>query len=122
VQQVERWVWRRCATGCSRPDDLNRAIRWRLSVEHRPLSADSTLTRAKLFEAHEKPLLKALPPEPFEIGRWCRHKVPPDYHVVIEGVAYSVPFRLIGKTVDVHRTASLVSIFPGRPTIGRCCG
>lgn len=52
-----------------------------------------------------------LPPEPFEIGRWCRHKVPPDYHVVIEGVAYSVPYRLIGKTVDVHRTASLVSIF-----------
>ena len=40
-----------------------------------------------------------------------RHKVPPDYHVVIEGVAYSVPYRLIGKTVDVHRTASLVSIF-----------
>ena len=36
--------------------------------------------------------------------------MPPDYHVVIEGVAYSVPFRLIGKTVDVHRTASLVSI------------
>ena len=30
--------------------------------------------------------------------------------MVIEGVAYSVPFRLIGKTVDVHRTASLVSI------------
>ncbi len=49
--------------------------------------------------------------EPFEIGRWFRHKVPPDYHVVIEGVAYSVPYRLIGKTVDVHRTASLISIF-----------
>jgi hypothetical protein len=31
--------------------------------------------------------------------------------VVIEGVAYPVPYRLIGKTVDVHRTASLVSIF-----------
>jgi hypothetical protein len=31
--------------------------------------------------------------------------------VVIEGVAYSVPYRLIGKSVDVHRTASLVSIF-----------
>ena len=49
--------------------------------------------------------------EPFEIGRWSRYKVPPDYHLVIEGVAYSVSYRLIGKTVDVHRTASLVSIF-----------
>ena len=58
-------------------------------MNDRPLSADSTMTRARLFEAHEKPLLKTLPPEPVEIGRWCRHKVPPDYHVVIEGVAYS---------------------------------
>jgi hypothetical protein len=80
-------------------------------LNDRPLSADSTLTRARLFEAHEKPLLQALPSEPFEIGRWYRYKVPSDYHVVIEGVAYSVPYRLIGKTVDVHRTASLVSIF-----------
>jgi hypothetical protein len=80
-------------------------------LNDRPLSADSAMTRAKLFEAHEKPLLKVLPAEPFEIGRWYRHKVPPDYHVVIDGVAYSVPYRLIGKTVDVHHTASLVSIF-----------
>jgi len=81
------------------------------ALNDRPLSADSTMTCARLFEAHEKPLLKALPPEPFEIGHWHRPKVPPDYHVVIDGVACPVPFRLIGKTVDVHRTASLVSIF-----------
>ena len=55
--------------------------------------------------------MKALPAEPFVIGRWCRYKLAPDYHVVIEGVAYSVPYRLIGKHVDVFSTASLVSIF-----------
>jgi len=113
VQQVERWVLAPLRNRVFLSlDELNRAIRHGLAaLNDRPLSANSTLSRAKLFEAHEKPLLKALPPEPFEIGRWCRHKVPPDYHVVIEGVAYSVPYRLIGKTVDVHRTASLVSIF-----------
>lgn len=113
VQQVERWVLAPLRNRVFFSlDDLNRAIRQGVAaLNDRPLSADSTLTRAKLFETHEKPLLKALPSEPFEIGRWCRHKVSPDYHVVIEGVAYSVPYRLIGKTVDVHRTASLVSIF-----------
>jgi hypothetical protein len=113
VQQVERWVLAPLRNRVFFSlDDLNRAIHQGVAaLNDRPLSADSTMTRARLFEAHEKPLLKTLPLEPFEIGRWCRHKVPPDYHVVIEGVAYSVPFRLIGKTVDVHRTASLVSIF-----------
>lgn len=107
VQQVERWVLAplRNRVFCSL-DDLNRAIRQGVAaLNDRPLSADSTLTRARLFEAHEKPLLQALPSEPFEIGRWYCNKVPSDDHVVIEGVAYSVPYRLIGKTVDVHRTA-----------------
>jgi transposase len=113
VQQVERWVLAPLRNRVFFSlDDLNRAIRQGVAaLNDRPLSADSTLTRARLFEAHEKPLLQALPSEPFEIGRWYRYKVPSDYHVVIEGVAYSVPYRLIGKSVDVHRTASLVSIF-----------
>jgi hypothetical protein len=113
VQQVERWVLAPLRNRVFFSlDDLNRAIRQGVAaLNDRPLSADSTLSRARLFEAHEKPLLQALPSEPFEIGRWYRYKVPSDYHVVIEGVAYSVPYRLIGKSVDVHRTASLVSIF-----------
>ncbi|WP_407697022.1 Mu transposase domain-containing protein [Skermanella mucosa] len=45
------------------------------------------------------------------IGRWFRYKLAPDYHVSIEGVAYSVPYRLIGRHVDVFCTVSLVSIF-----------
>jgi hypothetical protein len=36
--------------------------------------------------------LRPLPPEPFVIGRWSRLKVPPDYHVGVDGVAYSVPY------------------------------
>src|SRR3954453_23753000 len=74
-------------------------------------AADRTLTRRMLFEEQEKPLLKPLPAEPFVIGRWSRYKLAPDYHVSVEGVAYSVPYRLIGKHVDVFCTVSLVSIF-----------
>ena len=80
-------------------------------LNNRPLSADSTQTRASLFAEHEKPKLKKLPSEPFEIGRWQRFKLGSDYHVCINGVAYSAPFGLIGKPVDVHCTASLIGIF-----------
>ena len=45
------------------------------------------------------------------VGRWERYKLGPDYHVRIDGVAYSAPFGLIGKPVDVHCTASLIGIF-----------
>jgi hypothetical protein len=104
--------WRLCATTFFSLDELNAAMAEKLAeLNSRPLSADATQTRTRLFEEHEKPKLKKLPREPFVIGRWRRFKLGSDYHVCIEGVAYSVPFGLIGKRIDVHCTASLVSIF-----------
>lgn len=113
VQQVERWVLAPLRNRMFFSlDELNAAMAEKLrELNARPLSADKTLTRAKLFADHEKPLLKPLPPEPFVVGRWERYKLGPDYHVSIEGVAYSAPFGLIGKLVDVHCTASLIGIF-----------
>ena len=64
VQQVERWVLAplRNRTFFSL-DELNAAMAEKLSdLNARPLSADKTLTRAKLFEEREKPLLKGLRP------------------------------------------------------------
>jgi hypothetical protein len=51
-----------------------------------------------------------LPPDRFVPGTWARHKVPPDYHLALGGV-YSVPRTLIGKTVGVHSTAGVISVF-----------
>ena len=113
VQQVERWVLAplRNRTFFSL-DELNAAMAEKLAeLNNRPLSADSTQTRASLFAEHEKPKLKTLPSEPFEIGRWQRFKLGSDYHVRIDGVAYSAPFGLIGKPVDVYCTVSLIGIF-----------
>ena len=78
VQQVERWVLAplRNRTFFSL-DELNAAMAETQRSNARPLSADKTLTRAKLFEEHEKPLLKALPAEPFVVGRWERYKLAP---------------------------------------------
>src|SRR4051794_9721465 len=93
-------------------DQANAAIRELIAaVNARPLTTARTLTRRRLFEEQEKPRLKPLPAEPFVIGRWSRYKLAPDYHVSIAGVAYSAPYRLIGRHVDVFCTVSLVSIF-----------
>jgi hypothetical protein len=59
-----------------------------------------------LFEDQEKPLLMPLPAEPFVIDRWSRYK-----RLSRQRRGYSVPYRLIGRHVDVFRTVSLVSIF-----------
>jgi transposase len=113
VQQVERWI---LAPLRNRQffslDELNAAIAEQLAMlNNRPLSADAAQTRACVFKEHEQPKLRALPREPFVVGRWQRFKLGSDYHIRIDGVAYSAPFGLIGKLVDVHYTASLVGIF-----------
>src|SRR3954454_13594983 len=94
-------------------EEANRAIAAQLAlVNAEPLSVNRAASRLSLFRGEEQAALRPLPPEPFVIGRWSRLKVPPDYHVSVEGVAYSVPYRLIGQRVDIHRTSTLVSIFP----------
>jgi transposase len=93
-------------------EEANRAIATQLAlVNAEPLSMNRAASRLSLFRDEEQAALRPLPPEPFVIGRWSRLKVPPDYHVGVDGVAYSVPFRLIGQRVDIHRTPTLVSIF-----------
>lgn len=61
-------------------DALNAAIAEKLfELNSRPLSGDATQTRTNVFTTHEKPKLRALPREPFAIGRWQRFNLGSDY-------------------------------------------
>ncbi len=80
-------------------------------VNDDPLTSQPSTTRRELFTTIERPTLKALPPAAFVIGSWARFKVPESYHVTVEGMAYSVPYRLIGATVDVHAGPEVIQIF-----------
>jgi len=64
-----------------------------------------------VFLEEEKPLLKSLPEEPFEIPLWKECTVHPDHHVVFDRSYYSLPTRYIGKKVWVRGTPKLVHIF-----------
>src|SRR5712692_10532451 len=66
---------------------------------------------AAVFAAVEKPALAALPRGPFVLAQWSRCKVGPDIHASAARVLYSIPWRHIGKTLDVRLTYSMVQFF-----------
>lgn len=70
-------------------------------------------TREERFIALEKPNLKPLRPEPFEIRMRTILKVQPNSHVYLgrDKAYYSVPYRLIGRDVKVEYTPTLVAIY-----------
>jgi len=113
VQQVERRVLAALRDiPFATLDAANAAVQDKVAaLNAAPLSRRPQHSRASLFAAEERPALRPLPPERFVPGRWARHKVPSDYHLALEGGAYSVPCTLIGKTVDVHTTAGVISVF-----------
>lgn len=96
-------------------EDLNAAIRKQLTLANqRPLKGKEG-TREALFEAHEKPLLKALPAARYEIKHVTEGKVQRNYHVILgeDRHQYSVPHTLIGRRMKIVYTTETVEIYDG---------
>lgn len=91
--------------------DLNAALRERLAeLNHRPLRG-GTESRAQRFERIDRPALRPLPPSPYAFAEWRQAKVHRDDHVQVEQSLYSVPYGLVGCTVDVRLAAATVEVF-----------
>ena len=71
------------------------------------------------FFAIERPLLKPLPEEPFETGRWFTPRVDRFGQVTVRTNRYSVPARLIGRRVRVLLHASHLVIYDGHAEVAR---
>jgi len=69
--------------------------------------------------AIEKPLLKPLPREPFETGRWFTPRVDRYSQITIRTNRYSVPIRLIGRRVRVLLHASHLVVYDGRTEVAQ---
>jgi len=67
--------------------------------------------RRTLFEQVEKPVLRPLPAHPLPVGEWRQSTVYKDYHIELDRLYYSVPYRYIGETVDVRLGDRTVEIF-----------
>lgn len=112
MQIVERWILARLRdrTFFSLAE-LNTAIGELLTqLNARPFKRRDGC-RQSLFKDIEQPTLRPLPERPYTFATWKKAKVHLDYHIEVERAYYSVPYKLIGKTVDVRISAHTLEIF-----------
>jgi transposase len=91
-------------------EELNLAVRELLTkLNNRPFrKCDGS--RASVFAAIDKPALKPLPVEPFDLSEWSRARVNIDYHVSFDANLYSVPYNLVHELVEIRSTPTTVEI------------
>lgn len=97
------------------PEEINKALRERLPLHNDKPFQVRKGCRSSVFMEAEKPMLRPLPSEPFELKTTVKAKVNKSYHVFLSerGNYYSVPFRYYGKTAEVVYTRSTVEIYIG---------
>jgi len=112
VQIVERWIMARLRhqtffTLAS----LNQAIRVLLDdLNQRPFKKLPG-TRLSQFEQLDKPVLRALPSQPYQYADIKQARVHIDYHIEYDKHYYSVPHHLVKQAVEVQATDSAVAIY-----------
>lgn len=112
VQYAQRWI-----LGALRNmqflsfGELKNAVRIKLDeLNKRPFSKMDGC-RHKAFEETDKDALRTLPEHRFSSGEWKKATVYIDYHIQVDSHYYSVPYRYVGKQVEVRLTGSTVEIF-----------
>lgn len=112
VQVVERWILARIRheTFFSLRE-LNARIAELLDeLNDRTMRAYGQ-SRRERFEALDRPALRPLPREPFELAEWKQAKVNLDYHVEFARRFYSVPHPLVHERVEIRATQTSLEVF-----------
>ena len=109
VQLVERWII--AALRHNRffsLSGLNSEIRRLLAkLNARPFRKRPG-SRSSLFESIDRPALRPLPLERFDLSQWSRARVNIDYHIAFDSNFYSVPYHLVHEVVDVRSTPTTI--------------
>jgi transposase len=91
--------------------ELNQAVRDRVVALNAQPFQGLDYCRDDLFTADEADALQPLPATEYEFAAWKSAKVGVDYCVQVERQRYSVPYRLIGRQVDVRVSDHVVEVF-----------
>ncbi|MGH8286193.1 MAG: IS21 family transposase [Steroidobacteraceae bacterium] len=81
--------------------------------------------RRSAFESIDRPAMKALPAQRYQVAEWKWATVNIDYHVMHHDRPYSVPHTLVNAAVEVRATAMTVEIFHDQERVAahaRCYG
>src|SRR3984885_4226974 len=92
-------------------EDLNGAIRSLLPLLNDRLFQRLPGSRRSVFEALDRPAMRALPAASYVFAEWKELTVAFDYHVDIDGHYYSVPHALVGYTAWARYSAGSVEVF-----------
>jgi transposase len=113
VQVVQRWIVMRLRhRRFFSVAEANEAIRELLTyLNNRPFRKRRDESRASLFAKLDRPALRPLPAERYDLSHWAQARVNIDYHVAYDGNWYSVPYGLTGEAVEVRSTPATVEIF-----------
>ena len=93
--------------------ELNGEIRKLLETYNNQLFQRKEASRKELFQSVERQYLKALPPSGYELKDYRRAKVQKMGYVYFspDKNYYSVPYRYIGKSTQIHYTQSVVEVY-----------
>ena len=91
--------------------ELNRAIGELLDkLNTRPFKKREG-SRQSLFLELDRPALRPLPTERFDLSEWSQATVNIDYLIEFDKSFYSVPYQLARQTVEVRATPTTIEIF-----------
>lgn len=94
--------------------ELRSAVRERVAAYNREPFQKRAGSRASVFEAEERSLLRPLPAVAYEISRWVYgRRVARNGHVSFERNFYSVPYTQVGAKVDLRITETMLEVFDG---------
>ena len=88
--------------------ELNRALKaWPKDINENSIIRGRGKTRAFFFQK-ERPLLSPLPNSPYELYYFTKRKVHPDCHFQHQKNYYSVPYKFVGREIDIKFNTRMV--------------
>jgi transposase len=92
-------------------DDLNDAVAAQVEeINDRTPFRGQARSRRDWFEQHERGELIALPAQRWEPVIWRKAKVHRDWHIQLDTIKYSVPYRFAGRGVDVRIIGTTIEL------------
>jgi transposase len=93
-------------------DTRRSAEAWSRDVAGSRVHGTTRRVPLEVFETDEKPAMLPPPTAPFDVPTWTEARVHPD-HVQVARALYSVPTRLVGRSVRVRADRTSVRIYLG---------
>jgi transposase len=91
--------------------EFNQAIREKLLELNNRSMQHLGASRRELYERLDRPALKPLPAERYQMAEWKPCRVNIDYHVAVEHNYYSVPYQLVGELLEARFTPTIVEVY-----------